>query len=135
MSEDHGAERVRLLAENERLRRDLAAADLRGRIDRLERLTENLEQFIYQLQKFTGAPKFEAWGPLPPRFRPLEEAAKILGYSEHDLLKHVNGWPGGGYVWFTRRDGQVFVDIDIAPRPRGSRLRVVDTRGTDVPAK
>jgi hypothetical protein len=127
MSKDHTtshAEHERLLVENERLRRDLAAADLRGRIDRLERLTEDLEQFIYQLQKFTGAPKFEAWGPLEAWWRPLAEAAKTLGCSERDLLKHIEGRDEGGVIWFQRRDGQIFVDVDAAPVPR---LRVVPT--------
>jgi hypothetical protein len=128
MSEDDTtlcAKHERLLAENERLRRDLAAADLRGRIDRLERLTESLEQFIYQLQKFTGAPKFEAWGPLEPWWRPLAEAAKTLGCSERDLLKQIeNRRDEGGVIWFQRRDGQLFVDPGAAPVPR---LRVVPT--------
>ena len=74
---------------------------------------------------------YAAWPPPPqlePCWRPLADAAEILGYSQAALLEQIKQENGGGVIWSTCRDGQLFVDVDDAPL-----LRVV--RKKDGPAR
>jgi hypothetical protein len=116
MSEDYTTsykpgERLRI--EGERLLAD--ARQLLERFAGMCRQIDDMERRISQLARLTGAPPLGASEP-PPGWRPLREAAEILGYTERDLLKHIKSWRDeGGVVWFGPVDGELFVDVAGAP--------------------
>lgn len=60
--------------------------------------------------------------PLGESWKPIKEAAAILGFSQSGLRKHLKRWDeNAGYIWWTYRGGRLYVDVDAAP------VRVVRT--------
>jgi hypothetical protein len=83
-------------------------ADLRRAVTELSRRIEVLEEH--------GGDDGRAPPPLSPNWRPVREAAALLGFSQSGLRKHLKHWDAhAGYVWWTYRGGRLFVDIDAAP--------------------
>ena len=134
---EHEAEHEHLLAEVERLRAHAAVWDpfhaIRDSSGNVPLTAEGLNQVVavladmskqigalqwrvHQLESFNGIAPLP---PLEPRYHPIDAAAEILGYSPADLRKHIERWEKtGGYLWWTERDGQLFVDVKSNPLPR-----------------
>jgi hypothetical protein len=54
--------------------------------------------------------------PLPANWRPIKQAAAIVGYSEPGLRKAIRRHVDGGRRWWRYLGGRLLIDIDRCPR-------------------